>query len=1112
MTRTGAENGKERRRSRSKSVSPERKKKRSRSHERSSKSGTSRSSANNHTGGSGQSGTSAGNGRSGRSERSHREEHREREKEREKERDRELDKEREKEAARKREREKEREKLREQATKYAQSVSSSGTSALPITSIPIPSPVPIMAPVAFNTTTTTKQSKFDQMPPGMMAPPPLLPPTVVVVEKLADEKRPVPLLVVPPKEKPKEDVYEVPAAPIDKEEEQRRLEQEMTKRRERIERWRAERNKKELEIKKPLPVIVPSSSLSAKKWSLEDDEEDEELEDGKDKSGENAVPEEEEIDPLDAYMRDVNEEVRKVNKLANPMPKSDGKSSGASSGVTIITGVAKQKTEAKKGELIEQNQDGLEYSSEEEQEDIKDTAANLANKQKKELAKIDHSGINYLPFRKLFYVEVPEIARMTQTEVDAYKKELEGIAVKGKGCPKPIKTWAHCGVSRKEFEVLRKLGFEKPTPIQCQAIPAIMSGRDLIGIAKTGSGKTLAFILPMFRHILDQPPLEDGDGPIAIIMTPTRELCMQIGKDIKKFSKSLNLRTVCVYGGTGISEQIAELKRGAEIIVCTPGRMIDMLAANSGRVTNLRRVTYIVLDEADRMFDMGFEPQVMRIIDNIRPDRQTVMFSATFPRQMEALARRILKKPIEVQVGGRSVVCKEVEQHVVVLEDEAKFFKLLELLGLYQEQGSIIVFVDKQENADILLKDLMKASYACMSLHGGIDQFDRDSTMNDFKQGRVKLLIATSVAARGLDVKQLILVVNYDCPNHYEDYVHRCGRTGRAGNKGFAWTFLTPEQGRYAGDIIRALELSGGTVPEDLRQLWDTYKSAQEAEGKKVHTGGGFSGKGFKFDAQEAAAVNERKKMQKAALGLQDSDDEEDLEQDIDQQIESMFATKRIVKEVEVPSNNSNANREQPNNPPPAPAPPVPTVTHSDKLELAKRLASKINLQKTLGVDSKVATQQAAEAILKGANTQQLITAKTVAEQLAAKLNNKLNYQPKDEEEPVVETNEQVFRKYEEELEINDFPQQARWKVTSKEALAQISEYSEAGLTVRGTYVPPGKNPPDGERKLYLAIESCNELAVTKAKREITRLIKEELLKLQASSHHVINKARYKVL
>lgn len=237
--------------------------------------------------------------------------------------------------------------------------------------------------------------------------------------------------------------------------------------------------------------------------------------------------------------------------------------------------------------------------------------------------------------------------------------------VKGKNCPKPVRTWAQCGVSLKVLECLKKSGFERPTPIQAQAIPIIMSGRDMIGIAKTGSGKTLAFLLPLFRHALDQPPLEPDDGPIGIIMTPTRELATQIAKEARKFTRLLNLNVVCVYGGSSISEQIAELKRGCEIIVCTPGRMIDMLAANNGRVTNLRRVTYVVLDEADRMFDLGFEPQVNKILDNVRPDRQTVMFSATFPKKMEDLARKALTKPIEVTVGGRSVVAKEVEQHVV---------------------------------------------------------------------------------------------------------------------------------------------------------------------------------------------------------------------------------------------------------------------------------------------------------------------------------------------------------------------------------------------------------------------------------------------------------------
>lgn len=407
----------------------------------------------------------------------------------------------------------------------------------------------------------------------------------------------------------------------------------MQKRRERIERWRAERKKREQEATKReaqkgtlvANLTIPQGAV--KKWSLEDDSEDEDKNDNKPDKEENGKEElvkpeegepaevkmeeekEDEVDPLDEYMKSVQEEVRHINKIdlkktTNTLPNS------MKGSLVILTGVAKSKVSKDKGELIEQNQDGLEYSSEEEQEDLKDTAASLANKQKKELAKIDHNEIRYASFRKSFYVEVPEIARMTQEEVDIYKEELEGIRVKGKGCPKPIKTWAQCGVSTKELNILKKMGFEKPTPIQVQAIPAIMSGRDLIGIAKTGSGKTLAFLLPMFRHILDQPPLEETDGPITIIMTPTRELCMQIGKDIKKFTKSLNLHAVCVYGGTGISEQIAELKRGAEIIVCTPGRMIDMLAANSGKVTNLRRVTYIVLDEADRMFDMGFEPQV----------------------------------------------------------------------------------------------------------------------------------------------------------------------------------------------------------------------------------------------------------------------------------------------------------------------------------------------------------------------------------------------------------------------------------------------------------------------------------------------------------------------
>merc|ERR1711935_727306 len=269
-----------------------------------------------------------------------------------------------------------------------------------------------------------------------------------------------------------------------------------------------------------------------------------------------------------------------------------------------------------------------------------------------------------------------------------------------------------------------------------------LKGQNTVGVSATGSGKTLAFLLPAMIHINAQQYLKPGEGPIVLVLAPTRELAVQIKEECDKFGASSEIKNTVVYGGVPKHKQVRTLREGIEIVIATPGRLIDHLEQGN---TNLRRITYLVLDEADRMFDMGFEPQVMRVLDNCRPDRQTVMFSATFPRQMEGLARRILIKPVEVQVGGRSVVSNEIEQNVNVLEDDAKFLKLLELLGKYVEDGACLVFVDKQEHADALLKDLMNHGYnSCASLHGGIDQYDRDSTITRFKQGKVQILVATS--------------------------------------------------------------------------------------------------------------------------------------------------------------------------------------------------------------------------------------------------------------------------------------------------------------------------------------------------------------------------------
>lgn len=570
-----------------------------------------------------------------------------------------------------------------------------------------------------------------------------------------------------------------------------------------------------------------------------------------------APEEEEELDPLDAFMTNLDD--------LSTVPSS--------------TNSLKIKVRGPKQPEAMFGDDDVDLKAIEADPD--DILAMASKRKKKDLPTVNHAKIKYESFRKSFYIEPPELSEMSEEDVADLRLELEGIKVRGVDVPKPVQKWSQCGLGVPTLEVIRKLGYEKPSAIQTQAIPAIMSGRDVIGVAKTGSGKTIAFLLPMFRHIKDQRPLDNLEGPVGLVMTPTRELATQIHKECKPFLKALNLHAVCAYGGAPIKDQIADLKRGTEIIVCTPGRMIDLLAANSGRVTNLRRVTYIVLDEADRMFDMGFEPQVMKILANIRPDRQTVLFSATFPRQMEALARKTLARPVEIVVGGRSVVAPEITQIVEVRPEDTKFVRLLELLGnLYvddeHEDDRALIFVDRQESADRLLKDLMRKGYPCMSIHGGKDQIDRDSTIDDFKAGVVPIMIATSVAARGLDVKQLKLVVNYDSPNHLEDYVHRAGRTGRAGNTGTAVTFITDDQERYSLDIAKALRQSGQEVPDELQKLVDRFIEKVKS-GKEKVSGSGFGGKGLeRLDQERDAARNRERKTFKAGDEGEDDEKEED--------------------------------------------------------------------------------------------------------------------------------------------------------------------------------------------------------------------------------------------
>lgn len=763
--------------------------------------------------------------------------------------------------------------------------------------------------------------------------------------------------------------------------------------------------------------------------------------------------EDDDVDPLDAFMDDLQHK-----EFKRP--------------------AAKKASTVKKLPEPEAYFSDDDYGYEVDQNDA-DASAVLAmtnKRKKKEIPTVDYSKIDIQPIRKNFWVEPVELSELNETEVAELRAELDGIKVNGKDVPKPVQKWAQCGLTRQTLDVIDNMGFEKPTSIQMQAIPALMSGRDVIGVAKTGSGKTMAFLLPMFRHIKDQPPLKESEGPVGLIMTPTRELATQIHRDCKPFLKMMGMRAVCAYGGAPIRDQIAELKRGAEIIVCTPGRMIDLLAANQGRVTNLRRVTYVVLDEADRMFDMGFEPQVMKIFANMRPDKQTILFSATMPRIIDSLTKKVLKSPVEITVGGRSVVAKEIEQIVEVRDENTKFHRVLELLGeLYDrdEDARSLIFVERQEKADDLLKELMVKGYPCMSIHGGKDQVDRDSTISDFKKGVVPILVATSVAARGLDVKQLKLVINYDAPNHLEDYVHRAGRTGRAGNTGVAVTFITPEQESCAPGIAKALEQSEQPVPERLNEMRKAHR--EKVKSGKAKDTSGFGGKGLdRLDQEREAARMRERKTHKADGEDEDEKKEDKKEEDDTKHERALDAIKAAASGIQ---SRDSAKAE-------------PVVNEP--------------VIKTSGVVA--SNPGASKGGAAGSNPlDKVSSAVSAINSRLGKAGQLRSGQPIDNKGPDAGA-------FHATLEINDFPQKARWAVTNRTNVAKILENTGVSITTKGNFYAAGKEVPEGaEPKLYILIEGDTELVVGSALNELTRLLKEATIAAADADSRAPASGRYTI-
>lgn len=386
--------------------------------------------------------------------------------------------------------------------------------------------------------------------------------------------------------------------------------------------------------------------------------------------------------------------------------------------------------------------------------------------------------------------------------------------------PDPILTYSAAPFPQSLLQGFSTAGYVEPSLIQAQAWPPALEKRDVVGVAKTGSGKTLGFLAPAFKFISERQwgMLDVRRGPVVLVLAPTRELANQIQEECVKFGRALGIYSTCVYGGAPKGPQIRDLRNGVHVVIATPGRLNDLLES---RQCNLDQVKYLVFDEADRMLDMGFEPQIRQILKFMEPGFQTLFFTATWPKEVRRLASEFLRNPCIIYVGDSDSLKanKDIKQVVYVIDDMyAKDQKLQEVIHNEGHGSRIIIFCSTKKMCNQLERGLGR-SVACAAIHGDKDQHSRNRVLAAFKSGHCSVMIATDVAARGLDIKDVKAVVNYDFPGNTEDYVHRIGRTGRAGAKGTAYTFFSRKDSKKAGELIKIMSEAGSEVPPELSQL-----------------------------------------------------------------------------------------------------------------------------------------------------------------------------------------------------------------------------------------------------------------------------------------------------
>lgn len=358
-------------------------------------------------------------------------------------------------------------------------------------------------------------------------------------------------------------------------------------------------------------------------------------------------------------------------------------------------------------------------------------------------------------------------------------------------------TFQDLNISEPILRALSNKQYKTPTPIQEQAISVVLNGKDLLGIAQTGTGKTAAFAIPIIQQ-LDKPMLSNRKREIrALILTPTRELAIQIDECFTDYAKFTGLRNTVIYGGVNQRPQVDELKRGTDILIATPGRLLDLI---SQKHIKLDYIKHFVLDEADRMLDMGFIHDIKRLLPLLPKQRQTLCFSATMPVSIATLSKSILNQPVRIEVAPASSVVDAIDQRLYLVEKINKGDLLFSVLK-QDEEKSVLVFSRTKHGADKIVRILNKKGIHCEAIHGNKTQGARQRALSNFKAGKTRVIIATDIAARGIDISNLEMVINYDLPDVAETYVHRIGRTGRAGNNGTALTFCSPEESMMIRDI-----------------------------------------------------------------------------------------------------------------------------------------------------------------------------------------------------------------------------------------------------------------------------------------------------------------------